>query len=375
MKSAQKSVFLGLLFIILFASLQFILILRHKSTYVSDSYFYKHLFYQYKGYSFDEAYALIQSEIDLTGKDKIERNIFENKKQYQDSYSFFKKRPLYPLTATIFDTFLKNHYLAFLLPVFVAYTGTIIVTFYFFRKRFNIFLATLGALLFISFYPFLDWSTYFLTDTIGTFFWMLQLLFIYKFIISKNYKWGWAFLITVVISLFNREQSLLMLPVLSLLAILLGNRRILGLVLPLVAIFTLYIFISILTGQRSILDTIVITMNSYGLYDKTYNFGQIRNYLVSSYVISHVAFIRDLVSHHWWFAISFFALIGVAVNFRRSIPLDLIMIASAIGSYLAIFVYPVLSYRFFFPVVVSIIYFFLIFLMKVFAKSDVWQNP
>jgi len=33
------------------------------------------------------------------------------------------------------------------------------------------------------------------------------------------------------------------------------------------------------------------------------------------------------------------------------------MICSAVASYLAIFIYPVLSYRFFFPVVITVVYF------------------
>ena len=62
--------------LILFSALQFILILRHKSVYLSDSYFYKHIFYQIKGDSYILAKEKIISHVDLDRADKITRKIF-----------------------------------------------------------------------------------------------------------------------------------------------------------------------------------------------------------------------------------------------------------------------------------------------------------
>lgn len=368
----------AIIFILIFSSLQFFLILRHKSPYLSDSYMYKHIYYQLQGNNFEQARLKVTSQIDLSKVDNITKNIFEDQSQYADSLTFFTKRPFYPFVAFIINSLLKNEYLAFLLPVFFSYLGVITLAIYFFNLKLDHFFTILATALFISFYPLLDWSTYFLTDTIGTFFWLLQLLFIYKYLSSQKTVYIFSFLITLVVSLTNREQSLLMLP-LSILIFAITKRfnypraqikKSQYLILLTLLSVILFILISKLFHQKNIVETLVYTMNSYGLFDQQFTNRQILNYLFSAIITAHESFLRELITHHWWLS---FTGLGVLEAFRtfyeKSKPnlVDILLLSSGAASYCAIFIYPVLSYRFFFPMLLTIIYFCSI-LLDNFAK-------
>lgn len=204
----------ALTIILFFAAAQFLLILRHKSPYLSDSRFYKHSLLELKGNSFQEAREKVLSEINLEEEDEISRNFYEREERYKNSYKFFQKRPLYPFAAFLFSLLGASDYLSLLIPVFVAYLSSIFLVFKILeiglKKPYSYF----GTALFISFYPFLDWSTYFLTDTIGFSFWLIQIFLIYKFIKSGKTKLLSFFVILLTLSLLNREQSLLMVPLL-----------------------------------------------------------------------------------------------------------------------------------------------------------------
>jgi len=377
MNKKLSSSFLILTFLIVFSSVQFLLILRHKSPYLSDSYFYKHIFYQFQGFSFQRSRELVLNQINFNKTDKIVQNIFLNQAVYLKTYGFFEKRPLYPFVAYLFNIIFQNEYLAFLIPVFISYLGVILLSFYFFHQELNKFFSVFAASLFISFYPFLDWSTYFLTDTIGTFFWLVQLLFVYKFLTTGKTKWFYFFLSSLIISFLNREQSILMLPLLVL-SIVIAKfyvvERMKSLYQSAIITFLLvilYILTSLLTRQKNILDTIIYTMNSYGFYSNSYSFSQILNYLIEAVLKAHTTFIRELISHHWWFVFSIFAVFGVIKTFLVSKPsiVDILLICSALASYLAIYIYPVLSYRFFFPIVITVIYFAANFISDFFSQN------
>src|SRR3990167_9768027 len=101
----------GALFLLLiFSTVQYLLILRHKSPYLSDSYFYKHIFYQIKGDSYDLARQKVVSQVDLTSADEITINFFTKGEAYKNSLSFFTKRPLYPVSAAIISMFISNEF-------------------------------------------------------------------------------------------------------------------------------------------------------------------------------------------------------------------------------------------------------------------------
>ncbi len=366
--------FLTLAFLILYSSFQFLLILRHKSPYLSDSYFYKHMYYQHQGSIFKDAYQKVKSQQIYTSLDNISLKIFFNEKAYRNSYSFFTKRPMYPYIAFVLNKIFNNEYLSFTLPVFLSYIGVIIMTFIFFKKGLNLFFATLGTFVFVSFYPFLDWSTYFLTDTIGAFFWMIQLFLIYKYLTEARTKWLYYFAISLIISLLNREQSLLIIISLLISQTLFfkyQKNNLLSRNIKIILISTLitasYVISAFVLHQKNILDTIIITMNNYGYDNNTFTTQEIIKYLVTNYKSAHVFLIKDLISHHLWFTFCLFSIIGLILSLKTKRNIDILIACSALASYFAIFLYPVLSYRYFFPVVIAISYFSAIFLSKLFS--------
>lgn len=359
---------LPLLLILSFAGLQFILILRHKSPYLSDSYFYKHIFYEIKGDTFNTARSKILSEIDISKADEVSKNLYLNESAYKNSLSFFTKRPLYPFIASLISYVISSTYVAFLIPVFISYIGSIILSSYFFSKALNYSFSIVATALLVAFYPFLDWSTYFITDTIGFFFWLSQLFFIYKYLTRGLKQYSHFFLICLPMSFFLREQSTLMLPILAMIylhtsvnkSMELYRKPVLRLLLSTLLVVIIYLLIQKLTNQKNLIDTITYTMNNYGFYSYTFSITQIIAFHIKAVIRAHVGFIQDLLRHHWWFLFSTLSILGVFLEFvtkRKQSIISALILYSALSSYLAIFLYPVLSYRYFFPVLIAIILF------------------
>ena len=367
--------------IISFATVQFFLILRHKSPYLSDSYFYKHIFYQMKGNSPEIARRKIVSQVDLANADEITKNIFTNEKAYQNSYQFFIKRPFYPFIVWLLSFLTSKEYLLFLVPIFSAYAGSIILSFRLFTYNLEYFFAIFALALFVSFYPFLDWSTYFLTDTIGFFFWLGQVVVIYRYTSSENNRLLLFYGLLLLLSLFNREQSLLMVPLTLFLLMLMKffgapRKQLVAsfrlVIVSLIIAFFFLLFTKIF-GFVGIWETIVYTQNSYGLYSNQYTFVQTLQYLFETIKKSHLVFAREIVSHHWWFTFTALGILGIAkmtLLSKEKKLIDLIILCSGIASYLSIFIYPVLSYRFFFPTVIMIAYFAAKFIQNFFEKRQ-----
>lgn len=366
--------------ILLFAIIQFFLILRHKSPYLSDSYFYQHIFYELKGESFNSAREKVTGIVDLKNADEIGKNIFENPQSYENSYGFFIKRPLYPISAYLVNLLSPNVYLSFLIPVLAAYLGVTILVYYFSVKELGKTYGIATTALFISFYPFLDWSTYFMTDTIGAFFWMLQLLFIYKFTKTRINKWLVLFAAILAVSILNREQNVLMVPLIGIFQILVWVFKIpvknknSAIMLFGVSIFVVFIFIvtSFILRQKNILDTLVYTQNNYGLQNNSYTIKETLDYIIRSVKVDHIVFARELVQHHWWFLLSLLSIFGVfktIIYKKDKTLLTLLIFSSGIASYLSIFIYPVLSYRYFYPLLFAIIFFAMKFTKGYFEKA------
>lgn len=359
---------LPLLLLSLFAIFQFFLILRHKSTFLSDSYFYKHIFYEIKGDTFNTARSKILSEIDILKADEVSKNLYLNESAYKNSLSFFTKRPLYPFTASLISYVISSTYVAFLIPVFISYLGSIFLSSYFFRKSLNYSFSIIATALLVAFYPFLDWSTYIITDTIGFFFWLSQLFFIYKYLTRGQKQYFYFFLISLPMSFFLREQSTLMLPLLIIAFLHTSlnkslksySKPICSLLIPTLLIVLIYLLIQKLTNQKNLIDTITYTMNNYGLYSSTFSTKEIIAFHIKAVLRAHSGFMQDLIRHHWWFLFSTISIPGVFSVFvtkKKQSIISALVLYSALSSYLAIFLYPVLSYRYFFPVLIAIILF------------------
>lgn len=372
--------FVPLFILLVFASTEFFLILRHKSPYTSDTYFYKHIFYVFQGQGFSQAYQSVISQIDMNQQDTISQNFYKNIVAYKNSLSFFTKRPLYPLLSLSIYTFAKNEYLSFLLPVFFAYIISIGLS-YKLANLFNSRFVTVATVSFlIGFYPFLDLSTYFLTDTIGFAFWLALILLMYQFIIGGKKSTLVNYTFVLILSLLNREQSILLTLGTAVVLLLfrlynfpkvwINREKLLFLVtggLSIIYIFTMFLF-----KQRNLYDTLLYTQQHYGLLTQQFSVGETINYLLTHVYTSHVAFIKDLYTHHWWlmhFFLAFLGIIFIFMKLKKPRLLDVLLLTSGLGSYFAIFLYPVLSYRYFFPVVLSICFFSVRFLNNYLMKN------
>lgn len=368
----------ALLAILAFSTLQFFLILRHKDPFVSDTYFYKHVYYQLQGSSSEDARRKIISEIDLQNADMVTKNIFLNENAYNNSYSFFSKRPFYPFSIYLLS-FFTNDYYAFLIPVFLSYLGLITLVYFLSRTALTEFFSIFTTALFISFYPFLDWSTYFLTDTISAFFWLMCVFWIYIFIKTNSPTILVLFAVTLAVSLLNREQNgliLAVIPILILLSFLLKLpiniiKRSVNLFLVTLIVVGIFFTTFTVLGQRSLTDTLNYIQNNHGLLSKTYTMQETFNYVTSSIILDHKIFLIDLVKHHWWFTFLVLSLLGIINFFRakktQSVEAALIL-ASGITSYLLVFIFPHYSYKYYFPLLFTIVFFTSHFLQTYFKK-------
>ncbi len=370
--------YLPISILLVFAALQFILILRHKTPYLSDSYFYKQLYYQMKGDSYEKARKRIMGQVDLKNSDEITRNFFIKNESYDYSFSFFKKRPFYPAISVIISIFFTE-YVSLILPIFISYIAIFILLFLLLKNFLNSFFLYLLLALLIAYYPFLDWSTYILTDTIGFVFWIIQLILIYQFINKGEKKFLIYYLVTLGVSFFNREESILMLPLsLILLCIyyFLGKSKLIIIRIRKIAFSTFalaffYIFISFLLKERNFYETLLYNQNYFGLYHNNYSFSQTMNFVLKSIADVHVAFFKDLFTHHWWVLFSTIAFVGIIENVfivKKKELMSFLIFSSGIASYLIIFIHPVFSYRYFYPILLMCLFFSVKFIQDFFEK-------
>lgn len=372
----RNIVFCVLLCVLAFTNL--FLLLRHKSPYLSDSYFYQHIYYSYQGDGFDTAYQKTLQKIDVTRLDPIEANIFLDKKVYKDVLGFFIKRPLYPLFAFLLNRLGFSEFAAFLIPEVLGYIGCVVLVFLLFSLHFKNLFALVGSFMFISFYPFVDWSTYFLTDTIGAFFWFLQMVLGYYYLKSGNKKYLWSFLLALILSLLTREQSLLQFITFILFYIffaktnkVLRMARIKNILSMTFVSLVVYMILSYLTHQKNIIDTLVYTYNSYGLYSREVSANSLIGFLIQSIVSFHRALIVDIFHYRSWLYTLLLACYGLYMFLTRKKDLIAgLIFCSSFASYAGAFIYPVLSYRYFFPLVFGIIFFALFSVNSYFALDQ-----
>lgn len=170
------------LIILLIANLESFLLLRHKSPFISDSYFYQHIVYQYLGDNYDQSRNRIIKNLSSIKLDQISSNIFYNESSYRKTLKHFTKRPFYPWLVSIIYRFTNQEYFSFLLPQFLALNIVLIVAFYLFRQGLTDSWAIISTALLAAFPPLIEWTTYFTGDIIGVCFWLLQISLLLKVI-------------------------------------------------------------------------------------------------------------------------------------------------------------------------------------------------
>ncbi len=360
--------YLPLLVLLCFASIEFVLLLRHKSPYMSDSYFYQHIYYQMQGDSYTLAHDKILKKLDTDKLSDIEKNLFFNPDKYKYALSRYTRRPFYPFVAMLINYLVNNEYLAFMIPVFLSYLGCIFLTYLLFKFRFDAFWSTLGTLLFMGFYPYLDWSTYFLTDTIGAFFWMLQIFLLIKYLVQPKQSVLIIYILSLIISLLVREQSILMFLVVGLVffgtkLFKLQKNIMLIIKKPLIAtlgIVVLFFLVNIIFKFPSLYDSWIYLQSNFGYKKLDYPLPETAQFLTIEFVRLHQGLVIELVRHRWWLIFTVLGFIGVFQLFfknKKIKPIDLLMLASSVSSYIGLVIIPYLTYRYFFPTVIGVIYF------------------
>ena len=367
--------------LLVLASLNFFLLLRHKSPYVTDSYFYTHMMYEFQGNSFDDAYRRVVGKIDITQFDAIGQNFFLNQDRYAYSLSRYIRRPLYPLTAYLINSVVHNEYIALLLPNFISYIGCFVLLYLLFQLRFGSFWATLGTALFMGFYPFLDWSTYFLTDTIGAFFWLLQIYLLFRYVNQPNNATFGMYIVLLLVSLLNRELGVLLFLVILPMIV---NARTFTLDTKIVSrlkklfvasgtVSLVYIVGNTFLKQPSLYDSWIYLQSSFGYYAQSYTLTETMVFLVEALVRLHLGLMMELVRYRWWGLFTILGLIGVIQVFlvyKKPKFIDVLMLFSSAVAYIGLIIVPFLSYRYFYPTIIGVIYFALHAIRLLFA----WQQ-
>lgn len=367
--------------LLIFASLQFLLELNFKWPYVSDSLFYKHNYYQFQGSTYQQAKEKVLKNHPIPWQDTIQQNIFSDEETYSKVYKTFTKRPFYPFVAKILNSLGISEYFSFAIPIFIAYAGIVLLNFHLCKLRLNNFLATISTLMLSSFSPFLWWATIFMTDAIGAFFWMLQIYLIFLYFTKSKGIYLKLYLATLVISLLNREQSTLMVPLILTLVLLLKNHKTIRklavnlFVITAVAV-AIFMVSVILLKQQTVWGNIIYIQSQYYLNDTNFIFSETLIFYLTSVVNAHRIFLNHLIASPMQILILAFGLLGIANTINTTIRnvtsasiLDLIMIASAFASYLIIFAVPDFAYRFFTPLIISLIYFALKFTAGYFSEE------
>lgn len=358
---------LPILFITLLATTNFLLLLRHKSPFVSDSNFYLHQYYRIQSYSFADSYKKVIAKIDMSQQDEISRNFYLNQSAYRNSLSFFERRPVYPLMAIVVNFIVNNDYVAFLIPEIIFFIVSISLVYKLSTTGLGWWWGVLVTVCFVSFYPFLDWSTYFLTDTIGYGFWLIQLYFCYQYLQKKQPRLLIFSLLAYAISLFNKEQGILFIFILvglfifsrKLPALKKSQQQIKNLLISYVLIAGIFFIFSAAIGQRSVLDRINYTHNQYGLYNQVFTLQEMVVWQMTSIVKAHQALVLDLFRYRWWLIFLILASLDIfrrLFSKQRFTLIELLILFSGVCSYIQI-LYPDFSYKFFYAAVLAVIYF------------------
>ncbi len=378
-KHSARVIYLIIALLILVSTLNYFTVLRNKFPYSSDTLFFVHMYYQFKGNTFTTARDSVLKNYPIKWNNIIEENIFASKKAYIDSYPFFKHRIFYPLTAFVLGYFIHDELMVFLLPLLFSYIGLALIIFKLFRPNLGLFLAAASSMAFIYFPLNVLTATTFSADMLGVFLFFLTFVFILNYI--KSPKPHNLLLIAVLfsISCLNREQSLVLMPILvSSLIIFLRqkNTKILKsfkkiLLVVIVVGFAFYGFI-LVDGQPTLVDSYHRFMNGYGLTNNSFTLGQTFKYYRISLWRTHVNALAFLESH---ILVSCLVLVAIYESFKKAYEnkldeVEVFLLTTSIFTYLLIFAVPSFEPRYFIPITITVIYFTAHYLKRVFKLNE-----
>lgn len=370
MRLLKNKIFLENLLIAFFllslSARHFLAVFRQGNPYTSDSMFYKHLYYQFQGDDFSEAKKKVAERYQIDWGTEAENQIFSNEKSYISSYPFFANRVLYPFSAYLVNLLLDSEHLAFFLPIFLSYLGILVILFNFLRKRLGVIFSFVAIVLLIRFPPFIVSMTQYMTDSIGLFLWLLQIIFLAKFF--KNGSLGVFTVLSglFVLSMLNREYAFLFAPASVIVYFLkkksLGFFELKNFRFAIFGFFILgavYFSVSAFLDGPTILDYYHRVQNKFGLLNNQYSLFQTAKFWVGKVLASHALFLNHL-EVIWYLRLFFF--IGLFFTMVSLIWDDLdifesFLVGLSIFSYLLMLIFPNFSYRYFLITIITFLYF------------------
>lgn len=349
-----------------FATIQYFRHFYTYSPYTSDSLFYKHIYYELNGNSFSEARDLVLRNHNTNFGNVVENNIFMNEGAYIESYPYFANRIFYPIASVAVNFFFENETFAFLLPVFLGYIGSIAIIFMLFKVRLGLYWTIFAILMVILFPPFIGSMSMFMTDSLGVFFWLLEVAILLKLLKRYDKRFFLLALLVFELSLFNREYSVLSLPA-FLIGYILYRKKMkesdrkffVEMLVALFALGLIHFFTSSLMGGPSLFDYYARVQNRFGIDSNSYTSGETLNFWKYQVLISHKILVGD-IANVWYLAL--FVVVGVYSMVRRYFNrqykfIDAAFLGFFVVSYLLILIFPNFSYRYFLMSVVVVVYF------------------
>ena len=140
-----------------------------------------------------------------------------------------------------------------------------------------------------------------------------------------------------------------------------------------IAVVIAYLIINVILKQPTLYDSWIYLQSSFGYYDKQYTLTETISFLFVELIELHKGLIMDLIRHRWWATFSVLGLVGIFQSFliyKKPKFLDILMFASAVAAYIGLTIIPFLSYRYFYPTIIGLIYFSLYVIQRFFSKQQ-----
>jgi len=215
-----------------------------------------------------------------------------------------------------------------------------------------------------------------MTDTIGAFFWLFQIYFVLLYFTKKKAIYLKLFAGSLIISLFNREQSVLLIPLFVTIVIMIKTNLLSKsistynskLLLTTLIISTIFMLGIKSLGQLTAWDNLKYIQSNYYITSSDFTFTETFLFYIPTAIRANINALYAVANNPFYlliFTLGFITACKAILDARKTkkplAHIDALFIASAISSYLSIFIVPVFEFRFFFPVAISAIYFFLKF--------------
>ena len=125
-------------------------------------------------------------------------------------------------------------------------------------------------------------------------------------------------------------------------------------------ISVVYLISNTILKQPSLYDSWIYLESNFGYNPRYYSSKETTLFLFNALVNLHEGLLMELIRHRWWAAFTTLGLIGAFQTFfvyKRPKFIDILMFSSGGVAYIGLIIVPFLSYRYFYPTIIGIIYF------------------